>query len=123
MFGFERLDVWRRAIEYVDHLYEVSAGFPKEEMYGLQSQLRRAGTSVSANIAEGWGRGSTKDFIHFVEIGYGSLMESVSHLTIAKRRSYLPEAAFDASYAEAEELARMLSGFRRGLERRLSSES
>ncbi len=123
MFGFERLDVWRRAIDYVNNLYDISSRFPKEEMYGLQSQLRRAGVSVSANIAEGWGRGSTKDFIHFVEIGYGSLMESVSHLTIAERRSYLPEAGFTASYSEAEELARMLSGFRQGLERRLRTES
>jgi four helix bundle protein len=74
--------------------------------------MRRAAVSVSSNIAEGSSRSSDKEFGRFVEVGYGSLMEVVSESEVARRQSFLAQAAFEAIYAEAEELGRMLSGLK-----------
>ncbi|MDA1049358.1 MAG: four helix bundle protein [Planctomycetota bacterium] len=115
MFRFEKLEVWQRAITFADRVYELTQTFPGDERFGLTSQMRRASVSVSSNIAEGSGRSSDKDFAHFVEIAYGSLMEVVSQTQIAVRRSFLPTEAHDELYRHAEELARMLSGLRNSL--------
>ena len=112
MFRFEKLDVWQKAMELIDRIYSVSAGFPGEERFGLTSQLRRSSISVAANIAEGSGRTSNKDFARFVEISYGSLMETVCECIVAKRQGYLPEKEFAGLCGDAEELSRMLSGLR-----------
>ena len=115
MFRFEKLEVWQRAIVFADRVYEVTQPFPGDERFGLTSQMRRAAVSISSNIAEGSGRFSDKDFAHFVEIAYGSLMEVVSQGQIAVRRSFLTTAHHDELYLHAEELARMLSGLRNSL--------
>lgn len=118
MFRFEKLDVWQKAIEFSDDVYRVTQRFPSDERFGLTSQVRRSAVSVSANIAEGSGRSTEKEFIRFIEIAYGSLMESVSHLTIAKRQQLISENDFDDLYNKAEQLSRMLSGLRASLARR-----
>ena len=115
MFRFEKLEVWQRAIAFADRVYEVTQTFPGDERFGLTSQMRRAAVSISSNIAEGSGRSSDKDFAHFVEIAYGSLMEAVSQGQIAVRRSFLTTAHHDELHLHAEELARMLSGLRNSL--------
>lgn len=112
MFRFEKLDVWHRAVDFATRVYSETQSFPTDERFGLTSQMRRAAVSVSSNIAEGSSRSSGKDFAHFVEIGYGSLMEVVSQSHIARRQSFLAEAALLAIYHDAEELARMLSGLK-----------
>ena len=112
MFRFEKLDVWQKAMELIDRIYSVSAGFPGEERFGLTSQLRRSSISVAANIAEGSGRTSNKDFARFVEMSYGSLMEAVCECMMAKRQDYLTEEQFKSIYGDAQELSRMLSGLR-----------
>jgi four helix bundle protein len=112
MFRFEKLDVWHRAVEHAGNVYSDTRSFPDDERFGLTSQMRRAAVSVSANIAEGSGRSSDVDFARFIEIAYGSLMEVVSHASVAKLQGFLANAAFDKSYHDAEELARMLSGLR-----------
>jgi four helix bundle protein len=86
MFSFEKLAVWQRAIEYADFVYKVMKEFPADERFGLTSQLRRSAVSVSANVAEGSSRSSRADMARFIEIGYGSLLESVTSLEIAKRQ-------------------------------------
>jgi four helix bundle protein len=86
MFRFEKLDVWKKAVEYADVIYRVTQNFPAEERFGLTSQLRRSAVSVSSNIAEGSSRVSRTDLTRFIEIAYGSLLESVSELQIAKRQ-------------------------------------
>ena len=88
MFGFEKLEVWQRAIEFADDVYTCTRGFPDSERFGLTSQMRRAVVSISSNIAEGSGRGSKRDFGRFVEIAYGSVMEVVSQAQIARRHSF-----------------------------------
>jgi|GEM_PF-5874452 len=80
MFKFEKLDVWQEAINFSDEIYRCTSTFPDAERYGLVNQLRRSSVSIAANVAEGSGRSSSTDFARFVEIAYGSLMESVSHL-------------------------------------------
>lgn len=115
MFKFEKLDVWQEAITYADAIYDVTAKFPGNEQYGLVSQLTRSAVSVSGNIAEGSGRTSSADFSRFIEIAYGSLMETVSHLTIARRRDFVTDDSFQRLYLHAEKLARMLSGLRHTL--------
>ena len=117
MFRFEKLDVWQKAVDFADRVYVVTCGFPVEERFGLTSQMRRASVSISSNIAEGSGRSSNKDFAHFVEVGYGSLMEAVSQTQVAFRQSFLNEGDRGVLYVSAEKLARMLSGLRTSLRR------
>ena len=117
MFGFENLEVWRKAIEFADFIYDATRRFPDDERYGLRSQMRRSAVSVSSNLAEGSGRGSNAEFSRFVGIGYGSLMECISQSHVARRQRFLTEEAFKGSYDRAERLARMLSGLRSSLQR------
>ncbi len=117
MFRFEKLDVWQKAVGYADLIYDVTRTFPVDERFGLTSQLRRSAVSVSSNIAEGSSRSSDSDVARFIEIAYGSLLESVAELEIAKRQRFLDQKMFERAYREAEELAKMLSGFRRILKK------
>jgi four helix bundle protein len=116
MFGFEKLDAWKYAIDFADSVYDTTTKYPDDERFGLTSQTRRSAVSISANVAEGSGRGS-KDFARFLGIAYGSLMETVSHLVIARRRHLLDEATYQDLYASADQLARILSGLRNSLTR------
>ncbi|WLD15212.1 four helix bundle protein [Planctellipticum variicoloris] len=109
-FNFEKLTVWQKAIEYAELIYEATSHFPRDERFGLTNQLRRASVSISSNIAEGSSRSSRTDFRRFIEIAYGSLLETVSQIQIAKRRGFLTESDHERIYVLADELARMLSG-------------
>ena len=115
MFRVEKLDVWQRSIDFAAVVYEATCAFPADERFGLTNQLRRAAVSISSNIAEGSGRVSDIEYARFVEIAYASLMEVVSQATLAYRQEYMTANSYKAFYAEAEELARMLSGLRASL--------
>ena len=115
MFGFEKLEVWKKALDFADQIYRVTALFPTEERFGLTNQLRRASVSISSNIAEGSGRNSNPEFVRFVAISYGSLMECVSQLHVARRRNFLTDSEFDQLITRADELSRMLSGLKASL--------
>jgi four helix bundle protein len=121
MFGFEKLEVWHRAVDYACTIYDMTQTFPEEERFGLTSQLRRASVSISSNIAEGSSRSSRIDFNRFIEIAYGSLLESVSELRIGQKREFVSNTAFERTYKEAEELAKMLSGLRRTIKSTVKS--
>lgn len=116
MFRFEKLEVWQKAIEYADCVYAATRRFPDDERYGLTAQLRKAAVSISSNVAEGSGRSSDIEFGRFVEIGYGSLMETVSQSHVAQRQQFLAHVAFQDLYQRADQLARMLSGLRSSLD-------
>jgi four helix bundle protein len=118
MFGFEKLEVWQRAIELTDTVYEFTRLFPSDERFGLTSQMRRASVSVAANIAEGSARSSTPDFTRFIEFSYSSLMELIAELTIAHRQGLLTQPNFDRTYETCEQVARMLSRLRSFLSKR-----
>lgn len=115
MFGFEKLDVWHKAIAFADTVYAVTRKFPADERFGLTNQMRRAAVSVSSNIAEGSARLSKKDFARFIEIASGSLFEVISQAFIGRNQGFLSQEDFEHPYAAAEDQGRMLSGLRRSL--------
>ena len=116
MFRFEKLDVWGKSVDFADRVYAVTRTFPAEERFGLTSQMRRASVSISSNIAEGSGRSSDKDFVHFLQIAYGSILEVLSQAQVALRQALLDVEQRDDLYERGEELARMLSGLKRSLQ-------
>ena len=87
------LKVWQEAISLVETVYRLTAAFPKEEQYGLTSQMRRAATSVPANIAEGAARSGTRELLHFFSIATGSLSELDTHIEVAKRLGLMKQTA------------------------------
>ncbi|MCX6344420.1 MAG: four helix bundle protein [Armatimonadetes bacterium] len=115
VFRFERLAIWQKSVQFADIVYRVSSGFPTREQYGLTSQLRRAAVSISANIAEGSSRKHNKDFSRYIEISFGSLCETISHLRIAEMQSLLTKDQYIELYGLAAELSKMLSAFRNTL--------
>jgi four helix bundle protein len=115
MFGFDRLDVWEKALRFADTVYATTRGFPSEKRFGLTNQMRRAAVSISSNIAEGSARNSRKDFARFVEIATGSLYEVISQSFIARNQGFLSSVDFQILYDAAEEQGQMLSGLRRSL--------
>ena len=109
-FSFENLEVYGKIRNLIKYVYIIQKDFPKEERYGLGDQLRRAVVSVSANLAEGSGRNSLKEKIHFVEISYGSLMEVFCELQTACDLEYITLDQFNLLRLQIIDIAKMLSG-------------
>jgi four helix bundle protein len=122
MFNFEKLEVWKKAINFADLIYNQTRHFPADERFGLTNQLRRAVVSISSNIAEGSSRTSKTDFARFIEIATGSVFEVTSQAFVARRQVFLNEDQFREIYTGAEELSRMLSGLRKSLLSTLNSQ-
>ena len=116
MFTFENLEVWQKAIDFADLVYNHTRHFPTDERFGLTNQMRRAAVSISSNIAEGTSRMSQSDFARFIEIAMGSVFEVVSQAFIGRRRGFSTEEGFRALYSAADEIGRMLSGLRKSLD-------
>jgi len=100
-------------------IYRATDKFPREELYGLTSQLRRAAVSVPSNIAEGHTRASTRDFLHHISIAHGSLSEVVTQLLLARRLEFIASERATGLLQEAERIGRMLRGLRRSLAKRV----
>jgi len=115
MNDFRELIVWQKSIDLVDKVYQISNSFPKEEMYSLTSQIRRSAISIPSNIAEGFGRKSTPDFIHFLHIARGSLYEFQTQLEISKRIKYLSENNLLLMIQDCKEVEKMLNGLIKSL--------
>jgi four helix bundle protein len=115
MFNFEKLEVWKKAIDFADVVYSITRYFPDQERFGLTAQMRRAAVSVSSNVAEGSSRISRADFARFIELATGSLFEVVSQARIGRKQGFLSEEAHGRIYGLAEEQSRMLSGLRESL--------
>jgi four helix bundle protein len=111
-FGFEKLTVWQKARAYALAVYKVSRQFPKEELYGMTSQIRRSSVSVGSNLAEGTARKTSKDKAHFTTIAYSSLMESVNQLILSFDLEYIDKKNYDELRAQALEISRMLTALR-----------
>ena len=105
--NFKKLIVWQKAMDFVDEVYALQRGFPRAEVFGLGDQLRRAVVSIPSNIAEGSGRTSSKELVHFLSIARGSVYEVVTQLIVAKRQGLIPDIATAESHAN--EIARILS--------------
>jgi four helix bundle protein len=113
VFNFQKLEAWQKARHFVNLTYSVSKKLPKEELFGLTNQMRRSAASIIANIAEGTARYSPKDQANFTTIAYGSLMETITHATVAFDQHYITENDFEQLQQEAFSLAQVLSALRK----------
>ncbi len=114
-FKFERLEVWRLALDYADPVYALSASFPEEEKFNLTSQIRRAVTSIGLNIAEGSTGQTNAEQVRFLGLALRSLLEVVACLHMARRRGYIQSATMEPAYRAAEELAAKIQAMRNTL--------
>jgi len=112
-FFYRKLSVYQKAMDLVVEIYKLLKKFPLEERYALCDQIRRASISIPSNIAEGMGRFSDKEKIHFLEISNGSLMETMCQLEIAKQLGYLSQEDYQRVEADITEIACMLSSLRK----------
>ena len=110
MRDFRQLRVWQRAHRLTLACYQSTRGFPKEERFGLASQIRRCASSIGANIAEGCGRDTSKDFRRFLSIAAGSVTELRNHLVLCRDLGILDGGEFTHLDREAETVRRMLAG-------------
>jgi four helix bundle protein len=109
MTSYRDLDVWKRGVNLVTELYRLTSDFPNSELYGITNQIRRAAVSVPANIAEGWGRESSKNYVQFLRTSRGSLFELETLITIANNLDYLSPDQSSGIRKEIDELGRMLN--------------
>ncbi|MBP6127311.1 four helix bundle protein [Flavobacterium sp.] len=111
MSNFRNLLIWQKSMVLVTKIYTVTNNFPKEEVFGLTSQIKRSAISIPSNIAEGLGRESSQEFLRFLKISIGSLFELQTQLEIAKNIIYLDEETFNNLYEDTRELERMIVSF------------
>lgn len=114
-FRFESLDIWHMARAYATKVYKLTARFPRQEDYGLTSQLNRAVNSIALNIAEGSGKRSNKAFDYHLDVAIGSTFEVVSGFFLALDRGYVTEQEQRELYDEGEQWAKSVNAFRRTL--------
>jgi four helix bundle protein len=114
----EDMIVWQRAIDLTECIYRLTRSFPKDEQYGLVSQMRRASVSVASNISEGRGRPSPLEFRRFLGLSLGSLFELKTQIVIAKRLGFGQNEALNGAASLAEEVSKMLTAFIRTLSSR-----
>ncbi len=106
------MDIWTDGITLVDHIYDITKSFPREEMFGLSSQMQRAAVSVPSNIAEGAGKGSDKEFVRFLSHAVGSLYELETQVIIAVHRNYIAEEQSNHLIEDIISLQKRVSAFR-----------
>ena len=113
--SFEELEVWKKSQDLAVDVYKVTKQFPQDELYSITSQIRRAVGSVSANIAEGFGRSTHKDQVHFMTIAYGSLLETKNFLYLSARLGYIHQDELDSLVEDVVICQKMLNSFKRAL--------
>jgi four helix bundle protein len=113
-FNFEELDVYRKAIDLVNNVYLLTKTFPKDEIFGLTSQLRRAAVSIPSNISEGSAR-TKKDFSRFIDIARGSVFECVTLLQISLKQHHIGDLKYAELRSDLTELSKMLSGLKKSV--------
>ena len=114
---YQELVAWQKAMDFAEAVHRVTRRFPRHEMFGLTSQLRRAVVSVPTNIAEGQGRGTTKEFIQFLNYSSGSLQEVETQLILGRRFDYVTAGELDEFLKMSNELGRVNNGLIRALTR------
>jgi four helix bundle protein len=110
--------IWQKAMSLVTKVYKASQSFPKEELFGLTSQIRRCSISIPSNIAEGYGRDSDNEFVRYLNISTGSLFELQTQLEIAFNIEILPPETFNSIYEDTRELEIMIVSFSRKIKER-----
>ncbi|NOZ28520.1 MAG: four helix bundle protein [Chloroflexi bacterium] len=113
--SYQDLDVWQRAMTLAEEAYALTRHFPREEQFGMTSQIRRAASSVPANIAEGWARNSTGEFLQFLRVAMGSLRELETHLLLSQRVGLTTEDQIQSLLETINILSRQLLALQRSL--------
>lgn len=113
--SYQDLDVWQRAMTLAEKAYTITALFPKSEMFGLTNQIRRASSSVPANIAEGWARHNNNEFAYFLRIAHGSLRELESHLILSSRIKFCDPVSITPIMDEITVISKQLLSLMRHL--------
>ena len=111
MRNFRELDIWKEAVKLSTDIYRIANAFPKSEIYGLTSQIRRCSVSIASNIAEGC-RGSNKELVHFLNITLGSSFELETQLVIAHNLGYLEDDIFNTTLERLNILQKRINAFR-----------
>ena len=106
--SFKDLEIWQRGVSLTEDIYNVTKSFPKEETYGLVSQLRRTAVSIPSNIAEGFGRFHNNEYRQFLHISLGSCAELITQLVIAERLKHISKKISDKLTSEADEISKMI---------------
>jgi four helix bundle protein len=119
MKSYQDLEVWQKAMDLVVLCYKITEKFPKNETYGLASQLQRAAISIPANIAEGRHRQHSKEFLQHLSIAYASLAELETHIQIAGRLDFINQDKIDDLLIRTGEIGRMLNGLRRSIDKKI----
>ncbi len=114
--SYRDLEIWQKAMSLTTEVYRMSNRLPRAEQWGLASQMQRAAVSIPANIAEGWGRSSRREFLQFLRISRGSLCELETHLILAEQLGYLTQAQTAPLLEQCDRLSRMLLSLMRSLE-------
>lgn len=112
-FRFEGLEIWQKARLFVTNVCSLTEKFPRKEDFALTLQINRAVYSIGMNIAEGSGRNSYKEFLHFLDIAIGSLFEVISGLIFALDRGYIIQDEYDGIYSEGEILGKSINSFKK----------
>ncbi|MDD5587030.1 MAG: four helix bundle protein [Alphaproteobacteria bacterium] len=121
--SYKDLDVWNKSVELVATIYTLTKTFPKDELYSLTSQMRRAAISIPSNIAEGRAKPTTRDFMRFLSIAIGSAAELETQLIIAERLGYLSQDRLHTLSENVNHIERMLHKLHLGLNKRLNHAS
>jgi four helix bundle protein len=116
------LKVWQEAMAVAELVYRLTTRFPKDEVYGMTSQIRRAAVSIAANIAEGHGRENSGSFVQFLRMSQGSLKELETHLVLAQRVNLASDKDVEPLMKRCDELGRMLRSLIRSIQRRQSND-
>jgi len=119
--SYQDLQTWKLGMEIAVECYQVTRSFPREELFGLTSQIRRASSSIPSNIAEGYGRESTRDYIRFLQIAQGSLKETETHLILSTKVSLSTSHRIDPILDKCAQLGKMLHTQIRSLQKKLQS--
>ena len=114
---YRDLIAWQKAMDFVELLYRATASFPREELYGLTAQMRRAAVSIPSNIAEGQGRDTSADFVRFLSIARGSVKEVETQVIIASRLGYIGPREEGELSNLTDELSRLITGLKASLTR------
>ncbi len=115
MHDFKKLIVWQKTRDLVKNIYLLTKSFPKEELYGLTSQIRRSAVSILSNIAEGAGRNSKKDFNRFLDIANGSAFELETQIILSFDLGYITETEMNSILNQIEEIQKMIYGLKNKL--------
>ncbi|KUK92148.1 MAG: S23 ribosomal protein [Thermotogales bacterium 46_20] len=117
--AFSDMEIYEVLMQFVERVYSLTKGFPEEERYGLVSQMRRASISIPSNIAEGNGRGHSKEYLRFLYTARGSLMELRTQIDIAKRLGYLTDEGYSILKDGSEKVRQMLKNLIVSIQRKV----